>query len=105
MPSASEIPNAPTTTPPPTTTPNPCGSDFKCATTSQCIKPFQVCDFTLNCYDGSDEINCGPCDFEKDQCGWTDNSQASFLTWRRRNGDYSSYGPQVDHVIILISSL
>lgn len=27
----------------------------------------KVCDFTFNCQDGSDELNCGPCTFEKGQ--------------------------------------
>jgi hypothetical protein len=59
------LPLIPTTVSPPTTTANQCGNDYKCQTTPySCIKPFQVCDFTPNCIDASDERNCGPCDFE-----------------------------------------
>lgn len=66
------------------TTPNPCGSDFKCESTPfYCIKPSQVCDFTLNCNDGSDEFNCGPCDFETDTCKWQDSS-IGLYEWKRK---------------------
>ncbi|CAF0808194.1 unnamed protein product, partial [Brachionus calyciflorus] len=71
-------------TQPPMTTSNPCGSDFKCETIPfYCIKPSQVCDFTLNCNDGSDEFNCGPCDFERDTCNWMDKSLGLY-EWKRK---------------------
>ena len=61
-----DLPTAPPTTTRTSSTPNPCAaSEYKCETTPyQCIRQNQVCDFTPNCMDASDELNCGPCDFE-----------------------------------------
>jgi hypothetical protein len=56
----------------------------------------KACDFDLNCADGSDERNCGPCDFEADDCGWKDNSDGLYQ-WKR-NAAKSSNGPPTDHV-------
>ena len=50
----------PTGTPGPATTPNPCGANStQCVTGTKCIPNFQLCDFTYQCADKSDEANCG----------------------------------------------
>ena len=61
------------------TTQNPCGSaNYMCD--SGCIDSTKVCDFHNDCKDGTDEQNCGTCDFERtdpltgtpSMCGWHD---------------------------------
>ena len=54
-----------------------CGSKFMCKTSHLCIDRSKVCDFHNDCSDGSDELECGYCDFNrKDEhgnismCGW-----------------------------------
>ena len=43
----------------PTSTPAPCqAGDFKCASGDQCIPVALMCDYALNCEDGSDELDC-----------------------------------------------
>ena len=39
--------------------PCPAVSDFRCNSTGTCIHQAQLCDGTIHCSDGSDEINCG----------------------------------------------
>ena len=92
-----DLPDPPTTLAPLTTTANPCGDDFRCSTsTLACIKQSQVCDFTPNCADGSDEVNCGPCDFESGLCGWSDKSSGIF-SWKRNKANTTLNGPTTDH--------
>ncbi|XP_075556528.1 MAM and LDL-receptor class A domain-containing protein 1-like [Dermacentor variabilis] len=42
-----------------------------------CIPDQQVCDFEVDCADGSDEEMCGPCNFENGTCGWIDVSRGA----------------------------
>ena len=68
-----------------TTTKNPCApSGFQCVSNGLCIPTTKVCDFVKDCQDGSDEINCGSCDFEKTTCGWYD--AVGSLDWIRNTG-------------------
>lgn len=54
------------------TTSSPCPNQFACTNPFKCIDKSKVCDFTLDCQDGSDEANCGTCNFDKNSmCGWT----------------------------------
>ncbi|XP_055957690.1 MAM and LDL-receptor class A domain-containing protein 1-like [Patella vulgata] len=75
----------------------PVDAPYKCAN-GDSIFLSQVCDFSQDCKDGSDEKYCGNCDFEKDQCKWTDQSKGSSSWYRGQNGSISSIdGPGIDH--------
>jgi hypothetical protein len=67
------------------------------------IAAHKVCDFVKDCVDGSDEKNCGTCDFENSTCGWFDIADNAFgvnMAWKRKMGPSSnSYGPQIDHTL------
>ncbi|PIK45149.1 hypothetical protein BSL78_17989 [Apostichopus japonicus] len=77
--SASGLPSDP---PDGGTTISPCGSGrWRCGD-GGCIDRSQVCDYAADCGDGSDEVNCGQCDFENDMCGYTDKSLGNHV-WRR----------------------
>ncbi|WAR02785.1 MLRP2-like protein [Mya arenaria] len=90
-----------TDTLPRTPTPNPCGNSSKvCANNRQCVPLAEVCNFKDYCSDGSDELNCGVCDFERGLCGWQDISSGEYL-WERHNGSTpaSLNGPLTDHTL------
>lgn len=78
-------------TPLPTERPTayPCRENqFKCIKGSViCIEKDKVCDLLIDCDDGSDEENCGPCDFEKNMCSWTDESDSPFKWARQKVSD------------------
>ncbi|CAN7989058.1 unnamed protein product [Ixodes hexagonus] len=76
------LPVAPTT-PTPAKPPTCPDGQFTCLTSRQCIPRSQVCDFKKHCPDGSDENNCGACDFSTDLCGLTTNNPDAKLTWKR----------------------
>jgi hypothetical protein len=93
------LPTAPPTLFPMTTT-NPCSvGKWQCGS-GQCISAFRRCDYIVNCNDGSDEVNCGACDFEQGQCDWEDASAGKY-NWARNKGATSSAisGPSVDHTL------
>ena len=58
---------------------------------------FLRCDFAPQCSDASDESQCGTCDFENSQCGWSDVSEGAFK-WRREDSSVVTdpNGPQTD---------
>jgi hypothetical protein len=91
---------------PPTTEspPRACANDkfhpngFKCASDGICIEANKVCDFVSDCADGSDEAQCGTCDFEQSACGWYDATAADELKWTRsRAPSINPNGPAFDH--------
>ena len=54
-----------------------------------CLKPDQLCDFVKDCVDGSDEANCGNCDFDKGNlCEWS--TTASARSWKAQKPASSS---------------
>lgn len=94
----------PTVTPMPTTTTTPrCASDqFECkGWSSQCINASKVCDFVSDCSDGSDEAECGECDFEKSTCGWRDGNIDEFR-WIRKQAPSDNINGKLNRNNILL---
>uniref|UniRef100_UPI00398F495B MAM and LDL-receptor class A domain-containing protein 1-like n=1 Tax=Pristiophorus japonicus TaxID=55135 RepID=UPI00398F495B len=77
----------------------PCtGAEFQC-TRGSYVPPDNVCDFTDQCGDNSDEKECSSyerCDFETGFCNWS-NDWESRTRWTWRNSE-SGIGPMRDHV-------
>ncbi|XP_077865040.1 MAM and LDL-receptor class A domain-containing protein 2-like [Saccoglossus kowalevskii] len=74
------------TTPLPTTPYNICGEGYwPCANGEYCIYTNYYCNWNVDCPDESDEMVCGPCDFETGLCGYEDYSQGMFK-WNRVQG-------------------
>ncbi|XP_022096408.1 MAM and LDL-receptor class A domain-containing protein 1-like [Acanthaster planci] len=89
--------------PPPTKIPinptsNPClPAQFACADGS-CIDVLLVCDGNDDCADKSDEANCGNCDFESNQCGWSGITSGLYQWERRQSTDTAKpHAPNTDH--------
>lgn len=66
-----------------------------CTDSQECISIQKVCDFLIDCDDGSDEEFCGSCDFDEHSCGWIDTSKNVFQ-WRLEMANISAI-PGVDH--------
>ncbi|XP_028283475.1 MAM and LDL-receptor class A domain-containing protein 2 [Parambassis ranga] len=78
-------------------------SMFKCGN-NVCVDPSRVCDFSDDCGDWSDEINCVDrterCSFEQGMCSWADSDvDTPGAGWTRRKGEeaWPNHGPQRDH--------
>ncbi|EEC11517.1 low-density lipoprotein receptor, putative [Ixodes scapularis] len=61
--------------------------------TEECIPQSQVCDFKRQCSDGSDEAQCGACDFSQDMCGLTSRDPNSKYLWNRISTQDVAKGP------------
>ncbi|XP_077580663.1 MAM and LDL-receptor class A domain-containing protein 2 [Stigmatopora nigra] len=88
----------PDTAPPTSPPPNPCQeSEFFCwrSEGSKCIPSNLKCNYKADCPQAEDEDDCGPCSFERNQCGWTDPGQA-LSGWRRRKAGAMAW-PPTDH--------
>ena len=82
------------------TTPSPCTdpSQWQCQDGSACIPSYEVCDFTAQCVDKSDELVCGACNFDQTTCGWTDISTDRFVWEQHTPGSAAAVvGPAQDH--------
>ncbi|CAL1289274.1 unnamed protein product [Larinioides sclopetarius] len=90
----------PTPLPTPLPTKSPCkDNEFKCITGQPlCIPKSKVCDFTIDCFDKSDERKCGPCSFEEDFCGWQNESPGTYEWKRKVASEDDGYGPKTDHL-------
>ena len=73
---------------------------------NKCISESQICNFILDCNDGSDESNCGyNCTFENDSpCSWDNGNQGvSVIPFSIFSADDESVGPFEDHTTLLNS--
>jgi hypothetical protein len=85
----------------------PSNCSMQCDTangTNQCIPTSQVCDFNKDCLNNEDERGCGyNCDFDLDQCRYTDPS-AGLYKWQRQRAGLSvpgtNSGPSIDHTTL-----
>ncbi|KAF7222228.1 MAM and LDL-receptor class A domain-containing protein 1-like [Nothobranchius furzeri] len=80
-------------------------SMFKC-NNRVCVDPNQVCDFSDDCGDGSDELSCEKqgvmerCSFEQGFCSWANSDlNPPGADWRLLRGQeaLSNHGPRRDH--------
>ncbi|XP_051872139.1 MAM and LDL-receptor class A domain-containing protein 1 [Pristis pectinata] len=83
-----------------------CNSDEYSCTNGYCIPKDQLCDFTNDCADHSDEhpvicsSNLGRCDFEFDLCSWRQWRDDNF-DWTLKQGIIPTLGtsPATDHTL------
>ncbi|MBN3307353.1 MLRP2 protein, partial [Amia calva] len=105
-----QLPPAPLPTAPPSTTPSPCRcssplfqeDQFICRQSEAviCIPASSYCDYSVDCPQGEDEEQCGPCTFEDGQCHWEDISSGQYVWWRQKAGQITEpglAGPNTDH--------
>ncbi|XP_022097778.1 MAM and LDL-receptor class A domain-containing protein 1-like isoform X1 [Acanthaster planci] len=80
------------------TTPPLCQPDEFACGSGTCVSLSSVCDGTNDCADGSDEANCGNCNFESDQCAWLAIDNGRYRWTRQQAGSTSSAAaPSTDH--------
>nr|XP_054757464.1 MAM and LDL-receptor class A domain-containing protein 1-like [Lytechinus pictus] len=65
-----------------------------------CLDVDQRCDGKMDCGESEDETDCGNCDFESDECGWTGIPNGLYL-WTRIQASSapSGRGPSLDHTL------
>ncbi|XP_041658947.1 MAM and LDL-receptor class A domain-containing protein 1 [Cheilinus undulatus] len=96
-PAPATSPHTPTSPASTSTAPtNPCqDEEFFCWRSEVCILASLKCDYHLDCPFGEDEVQCGPCTFEHDQCLWADTSPGQ-SRWQRQKSSNSTEPPS-DH--------
>ncbi|KAL5006371.1 hypothetical protein ScPMuIL_015177 [Solemya velum] len=78
------------------------GNSFNCSR-GACVPTSRVCDYTDDCGDNSDEINCsdhpGRCDFAYGLDSWQQEVKRDRFDWKIINGKTGTYGtgPTRDH--------
>ncbi|XP_057191697.1 MAM and LDL-receptor class A domain-containing protein 1 [Triplophysa rosa] len=76
-----------------------CPPGFLQCNNGNCYKSEQTCDFTDNCGDGTDEMDCGTsCSFEHGRCGWK-SSLADTFSWTLGVGSIHRIRPSHDHTL------
>ena len=71
-------------------------NEFECGV-PQCIPKGEVCNLRSDCADGSDEVLCAACDFEKNQCGWTPTpGNYDWVREHPSNGAFLTFEPATD---------
>ncbi|XP_014185803.1 MAM and LDL-receptor class A domain-containing protein 1 [Haplochromis burtoni] len=84
----------------PSPPPGSCPSGFLPCENGRCFAPWQSCDFTDDCGDGTDEKHCGTsCTFENGRCGWK-SSLADNFHWVLGTGSVQSIRPPYDHTLM-----
>ncbi|XP_033751986.1 MAM and LDL-receptor class A domain-containing protein 1-like [Pecten maximus] len=79
-----------------------CSANQARCTRGSCVPKTDLCDFSDDCGDSSDEQSCSAyparCDFETSICSWTQDKSDNF-DWTRANDHTASYGtgPSRDH--------
>ena len=88
----------------------PTNCSIQCNTpngTNQCIPTSQICDFNMDCLNGDDESICGyNCDFEQNQCNYTDSSAGLYRWQRQQAGSVipgTNSGPTFDHTTLSVN--
>ncbi|XP_062336134.1 MAM and LDL-receptor class A domain-containing protein 1 [Osmerus eperlanus] len=83
----------------PPSPPGPCLPGLLQCKNGRCFSPKQLCDFTDDCGDGTDEKDCGTsCTFENGRCGWK-SSLADNFDWTLGGGFDKSVHPPFDHTL------
>uniref|UniRef100_A0A669E9V5 MAM and LDL receptor class A domain containing 1 n=1 Tax=Oreochromis niloticus TaxID=8128 RepID=A0A669E9V5_ORENI len=84
----------------PSPPPGSCPSGYLPCENGRCFTPWQSCDFTDDCGDGTDEKHCGTsCTFENGRCGWK-SSLADNFHWVLGTGSVQSIRPPYDHTLM-----
>ncbi|KAJ8050465.1 MAM and LDL-receptor class A domain-containing protein 2 [Holothuria leucospilota] len=88
----------------PLNTSEPCQDDEYRCDRDACIPNYQLCDFSDDCGDYSDELNStcvqfDRCDFEMGMCSF-ENDDKDDVDWQRLSGDDTNAMPAIDHTLL-----
>ena len=71
--------------------------DYFWCNSNKKIEWTNVCNFVKDCPDGSDELNCGNCDFESGNCSYSIHNSIDQNQFNWRLGD-SQVGPKIGYL-------